>query len=44
MTNQDKNNMTNNNNSSEILDGKNPHCGINGENKFKRIFIRHKKK
>ncbi len=27
-----------------IWDGKNPHCVINGENKFKRIFIRHKKK
>ena len=27
-----------------IWDGKNPHCVINGENKFKRIFIKHKKK
>jgi len=27
-----------------IWDGKNPHCVINGQNKFKRIFIRHKKK
>ena len=27
-----------------IWDGKNPHCVIKGENKFKRIFIRHKKK
>ena len=26
-----------------IWDGKNPHCVINGQNKFKRIFIRHKK-
>ncbi|KKQ64408.1 MAG: Site-specific DNA-methyltransferase (Adenine-specific) [Candidatus Daviesbacteria bacterium GW2011_GWA2_38_24] len=26
-----------------IWDGKNPHCVINGENKFKRIFIKHKK-
>lgn len=26
-----------------IWDGKNPHCVVNGENKFKRIFIRHKK-
>lgn len=26
-----------------IWDGKNPHCVINGENKFKRIFIRYKK-
>lgn len=25
-------------------DGKNPHCVINGENKFKRIFIKRKKK
>ena len=27
-----------------IWDGKNPHCVIKGENKFKRIFIRHRKK
>jgi len=27
-----------------VWDGKNPHCVINGQNKFKRIFIRHKKK
>jgi len=27
-----------------IWDGKNPHCVINGENKFKRIFIKHRKK
>ncbi len=27
-----------------IWDGKNPHCVINGQNKFKRIFIKHKKK
>lgn len=27
-----------------IWDGKNPHCVINGQYKFKRIFIRHKKK
>lgn len=27
-----------------IWDGENPHCVINGKNKFKRIFIRHKKK
>ncbi|MFA5750995.1 MAG: adenine-specific methyltransferase EcoRI family protein [Candidatus Paceibacterota bacterium] len=27
-----------------IWDGKNPHCVINGENKFKRIFIRQRKK
>src|SRR3989344_399018 len=26
-----------------IWDGKNPHCVINGENKFKRIFIKHKR-
>jgi len=26
-----------------IWDGKNPHCVINGENKFKRIFIKNKK-
>lgn len=26
-----------------IWDGKNPHCVVNGENKFKRIFIKHKK-
>ena len=26
-----------------VWDGKNPHCVINGQNKFKRIFIRHKK-
>ena len=26
-----------------IWDGKNPHCVVNGENKFKRIFITHKK-
>jgi len=26
-----------------IWDGKNPHCVINGQNKFKRIFIKHKK-
>lgn len=26
-----------------IWDGRNPHCVVNGENKFKRIFIRHKK-
>ena len=26
-----------------IWDGKNPHCVINGKNKFKRIFIKHKK-
>ena len=26
-----------------IWDGKNPHCVINGENKFKRIFIKHRK-
>jgi len=26
-----------------IWDGKNPHCVINGENKFKRIFIKYKK-
>lgn len=25
-----------------IWDGKNPHCVINGQNKFKRIFIKHK--
>jgi len=27
-----------------IWDGKNPHCVINGQNKFKRIFIKRKKK
>ena len=27
-----------------IWDGKNPHCVINSQNKFKRIFIKHKKK
>jgi len=27
-----------------IWDGKNPHCVVNGQNKFKRIFIKHKKK
>lgn len=27
-----------------IWDGKNPHCFINVDNKFKRIFIKHKKK
>lgn len=27
-----------------IWDGKNPHCVINGKNKFKRIFIKRKKK
>ena len=26
-----------------IWDGKNPHCVINGQNKFKRIFIKRKK-
>lgn len=26
-----------------IWDGKNPHCVVKGENKFKRIFIRHNK-
>jgi len=26
-----------------IWDGKNPHCVINGQNKFKRVFIRNKK-
>ena len=26
-----------------IWDGKNPHCVTNGQNKFKRIFIKHKK-
>jgi len=26
-----------------IWDGKNPHCVINGQNKFKRIFIKNKK-
>ena len=26
-----------------IWDGKNPHCVINGQNKFKRIFIKHLK-
>lgn len=25
-----------------IWDGKNPHCVINGQNKFKRIFIKHR--
>lgn len=27
-----------------IWDGTNPHCVVNGRNKFKRIFIRHRKK
>lgn len=27
-----------------IWDGKNPHCVVNGENKFKRVFIKRKKK
>ena len=27
-----------------IWDGKNPHCVVNGQNKFKRVFIKHKKK
>lgn len=27
-----------------IWDGKNPHCVVNGKNKFKRIFIKRKKK
>ena len=27
-----------------IWDGKNPHCVINGQNKFKRIFIKHRQK
>jgi hypothetical protein len=25
-----------------IWDGKNPHCVVNGQNKFKRIFIKNK--
>jgi len=27
-----------------IWDGKNPHCVIKGQNKFKRLFVKHKKK
>lgn len=29
--------------SGNIWDGKNPHCVIEGKNKFKRIFVKHKK-